>query len=579
MPNPSQDWQSALADLPPIEVRIEGVAVTGNCCLTAAHPMMLVGRGGQCDLLLKNNGVSRRHALLARWRDAVYVMDLGSRGGTRIGPRAQAYGWLARGAPVEIGPCRLSVDEGASDRERQPFLHRDLLPSDRDCDWQLEFVSGDVRPATYVLRRPLTLVGRKPPCKIQLRLKTIQSVHAALLVTSDGLYVRDVSGRCALQLDGQSVLGGWPQDGQTIELGNVRIRVTQISPVVAPQQSEADTEDPTGSATNEAIVPLRSSVKSSPDIEVTTGESPTAEGQTPPGGLGNASPTSSPEGSSRTSSYTGVVLGGRYQISEKLARGGMGVVYKGLDTRLHRTVAVKVVRGAGKAEKHPRRRLLREAMVCSRFDHPSIVRILDVDKQGRFAVFEYVSGETLADRLRRDGRITADEAAVWMAHVADAIEHAAGNGVVHRDIKPANVLIAPGGIAKLVDFGLSHIADAGDSKMLAKLTEKTERPRPGIAVGTAPYAAPEQFADSQQVDTRSDIYSAGCTLFTLLAGKTPFSGGVAEMYRQHREEPVPEIPGLSAAISAIVQKCLAKSPEDRYQTGAELAAALRALTD
>ena len=141
------------------------------------------------------------------------------------------------------------------------------------------------------------------------------------------------------------------------------------------------------------------------------------------------------------------------------------------------------------------------------------------------------------------------------------------------------MLIAPGGVAKLVDFGLSYIADAGESRMLAKLTEKTERPRPGIAVGTAPYAAPEQFADSQQVDTRSDIYSAGCTLFTLLAGRTPFSGGVAEMYRQHREEPVPEIAGVPAEMTAIVEKCLAKAPDDRYQTGADLAAALRAFAE
>src|SRR4029078_8643327 len=138
----------------------------------------------------------------------------------------------------------------------------------------------------------------------------------------------------------------------------------------------------------------------------------------------------------------------------------------------------------------------------------------------------------------------------------------------------SNVLIAPGEGAKLLDLGLAYITDAGDSEQLAMLTEETERPRKGIAIGTAPFASPEQFANSQLVDTRSDLYSLGCTLYSILAGRPPFYGTLQETYRMHCEEPVEPISGTPPALMAIVEKCLGKHPDDRYQTGAALAADL-----
>jgi serine/threonine-protein kinase len=111
--------------------------------------------------------------------------------------------------------------------------------------------------------------------------------------------------------------------------------------------------------------------------------------------------------------------------------------------------------------------------------------------------------------------------------------------------------------------------------VLATLTEETERPRRGIAIGTAPFASPEQFENAQAADTRSDIYSAGCTLYSVLAGRPPFFGTLPETYRLHCEAPVPAIPGTPPRLMAIVERCLAKAPGDRYQSGAELAADLR----
>lgn len=547
MQNAARDERLSSPDRLRVLVRLEGPESVSLHELHADHPLLLIGRSAQSDLRLEDVEISRRHALLVRWDDGVFCVDLGSRGGTRIGDADTQHGWLASDAAVAVGPYRVIAESGLPDGHATlPVLHRDMLPSTRDCDWQLEFLSGAVQPAVYTLRRPLTLIGRKSPCKVQLKLPRIQSVHAAFLVTREGLYLRDLSGRCAVRVDGRDWLGGWLHDGQQVELGDVQLRVLCTVPAGGPRMPDAETDDPVGGATQESLP-----VIAIPGDSATTTEPPPAR------------------------SITGMILNGRYQIVKRLARGGMGVVYQGLDVRLHRTVAIKVVRGAGSASQLGRRRLLREAMVGARLDHPHIIRVLDADKEGRYAVFEHVAGETLGDRLRRAGRFGPIDAARWLAQVADAIEHLRGHGIVHRDIKPSNILLAPGGYAKLLDLGLAFISDAGDSQQLALLTEETERPRKGIAIGTAPFASPEQFENSQGVDTRSDIYSAGCTLYSVLAGRPPFYGTVQETYRMHCESPPPPLADVPAALTAIIEKCLAKRPTDRYQTGAELAAELR----
>jgi pSer/pThr/pTyr-binding forkhead associated (FHA) protein len=557
--------RAASDDASPVSLRLEGAGVRELFELRDERPLAVVGRGATCDLQLQDVEVSRRHALLVRWGADIYCLDLGSRSGTRVASESAAHGWLTAGYPATIGSYRLVVSGDRPSRSPSLALHRDRLPGDRTHDWQLEFVAGEVQPSRYTLRRPLTLIGRKPFCKIQLKVPKIQSVHAALLVTSGGLYLRDLSGRGALRVDGQAWFSGWLRHGQIVELGDVQIRIAQTAAVGIARLPDAETDDPAGSVTLESIERYRVAARAG------TGE--------PSGTIVESPDSVSSEVAAAPATprpLTDVVLSGRYQIVKRLARGGMGVVYRGLDQRLHRQVAVKVVRGRSEVSGLGRLRLLREAMVCSRLDHSNIIRVLDVDKDGRYAVFEFVSGETLGDRLRRHGPLPPAEAAHWVAQVADAVEHMGQHGIVHRDIKPANVLLAPNGLAKLVDFGLAYLADAGDCEKLAQLSADTERPRKGIAIGTAPFASPEQFENCLCVDTRSDIYSVGCTLYSILAGRPPYYGTLSEMCRLHRESPLQPIVGLPPVLMSIIERCLAKLPAERFQTGAELAAELRA---
>jgi len=549
----------------PVAIRLEGAGVTELFELRDERPLAVVGRGATCDLRLQDLEVSRRHALLVRWGAHIYCLDLGSRSGTRVASDGAAHGWLTSERPATIGSYRLIVPGDHQGQSPLLALHRDRLSGERAHDWQLEFVAGDVLPSRYTLRRPLTLIGRKPFCKIQLNLPKVQSVHAALLVTPGGLYLRDLSGRCALRVDGQAWFGGWLHHGQIVELGDVQIRIVQSALAGTVRLPDAETDDPAGGVTLESIGAFRAGARAPlDDVAPTAGVAEVRVGV----------PSQAAATPSRP--LTDVVLSGRYQIVKRLARGGMGVVYRGIDLRLYRQVAVKVVRGRSQVSGLGRQRLLREAMVCSRLDHPHIIRVLDVDKDGRYAVFEFVSGETLGDRLRHKGPLPPAEAAHWMAQVADAIDHMRQHGVVHRDIKPANILLAPGKTAKLVDFGLAYLADVGDCEKLAQLTADTERPRKGIAIGTAPFASPEQFENCLSVDTRSDIYSAGCTLYSILAGRPPYYGTLPEMFRLHRESPLQPIAGLAEPLMSIIAKCLAKSPADRFQTAAELAVELRA---
>jgi pSer/pThr/pTyr-binding forkhead associated (FHA) protein len=403
----ARDQRPLLSELPSLSVELEGATGTTLHELRAEHPLALIGRGAQSDLRLEDVEVSRRHALLVRWGQGIFCTDLGSRGGTRFDSGAVGYGWLVPSVTIAIGPYRLRPAPGVVGNPRDLALHRDLLPFDRAHDWQLKFVSGEVQPTAYTLRRPLTLIGRKAPCKIQFKLSGVQSVHAALLVTPDGLYLRDLSGRCALRVDGQSWLGGWLRDGQLVELGEVQVRVVQVAPVMAGRLPDAETDDPAGGVTQESMAPFL----------LTSPRTADAAELSPP--------------------LTQPILSGRYQVVRRLARGGMGVVYEGLDVRLHRTVAIKVVRGKGSASNLGRQRLLREAMVGARLDHPHIVRVLDADREGRYAVFEFVSGVTLGERLRKNGPLPPTRPGWRVA----GRRHASRHGVVHRDIKPANVLV------------------------------------------------------------------------------------------------------------------------------------------
>jgi serine/threonine-protein kinase len=266
---------------------------------------------------------------------------------------------------------------------------------------------------------------------------------------------------------------------------------------------------------------------------------------------------------------------GRYEIIQHIATGGMGAVYKARDLELGRKVALKVLSPELAAQREALERFRREARSAARLRHENIVTLYEFgeDKGTYFLALEFVDGIDLHDYITRKGQLPPDEARAILAQAACALDHAHKQGVVHRDIKPSNFLIAHEGdrlVVKLTDLGLARLAREDESRVT----------RTGSTVGTVDYISPEQARDSASADVRSDIYSLGCTLFHMLAGQAPFpDGSLTERVLKHLEAKPPDVrefnPKVSVGLAALLQKMLAKKPEDRYQTPAEL---LRDLT-
>jgi serine/threonine-protein kinase len=264
---------------------------------------------------------------------------------------------------------------------------------------------------------------------------------------------------------------------------------------------------------------------------------------------------------------------GPYVIHEMLGRGGMGAVYLAVHLELQRKVALKVLApGKGEDQKLALERFLREARAAAALDHPNIVKIFDVARHNEtpYLVMEFVDGETLQQTIDRAGAMSFEDAAEFVAQAATGLQHAHEKGFVHRDIKPANMIRDRAGVIKILDMGLARSGSDRD-----KLTELLDE---GAVVGTADYISPEQAINCPTVDARADIYSLGATLFTLIAGQTPFQGNTTQKLMQHQLRSAPPIlelnPSVPPALAAVVAKMLAKKPADRYQTAAEVAEAL-----
>lgn len=268
---------------------------------------------------------------------------------------------------------------------------------------------------------------------------------------------------------------------------------------------------------------------------------------------------------------------GPYRILAKLGEGGMGVVYTAEDQRLHRTVALKVIRESGD---HPtaKQRFLREARAAASIDHPNICRIYDIGEcdGDPFMVMELLEGEALASRLLR-GPLPLDQAIDAVLKILSALSALHGRALLHRDLKPSNIFLSTHGV-KLLDFGLAKaVAGRQDETPHDETLTDAELTQPGMIVGTPRYASPEQIA-GKPLDGRSDLYSAGAVLFEMLSGKPAFSGSSAiEIFHSILYESPAALTG-SAAISAadrIVQRALAKNPEERYADAGAMAAELQ----
>ena len=275
------------------------------------------------------------------------------------------------------------------------------------------------------------------------------------------------------------------------------------------------------------------------------------------------------------------LLGGRYQVGELIGRGGMAEVHAGHDTRLGRTVAIKVLRSDLARDPTFLSRFRREAQSAAGLNHPSIVAVYDsgedqeTDATGAtvalpYIVMEYVEGHTLREVLTEEQVMDPADAARVTEGVLDALSYSHRMGIVHRDIKPGNVMVTPAGAVKVMDFGIARaIADTA-----ATMTQTQS------VIGTAQYLSPEQ-AQGQQVDARSDLYSTGCLLYELLTGRTPFVGDspVSVAYQHVGQPPQPPSvhqPGLSPEMDAVVLHALAKDRDARYQDAGQFRSDLAA---
>jgi serine/threonine-protein kinase len=266
------------------------------------------------------------------------------------------------------------------------------------------------------------------------------------------------------------------------------------------------------------------------------------------------------------------VFSGRYELHRRIGRGGMAEVSLARDQLLDRPVAIKVLFPEFATDPAFVERFRREATAAANLNHPNIVGVYDWgEAEGTyFIVMEYVDGRTLSEILRADGPLHPDRVADVGSDVAAALGFAHRNGVVHRDVKPGNVLVDQNGLVKVADFGIARAISATTDDNLTQV---------GTVMGTATYFSPEQ-ARGDAVDPRSDIYSLGVVLYELSVGRPPFSGDspVGIAYKQVHESPVPPRqlnPAVPPALEAIILKCLAKNPVNRYPSAEDLRADLR----
>ena len=254
-------------------------------------------------------------------------------------------------------------------------------------------------------------------------------------------------------------------------------------------------------------------------------------------------------------------IGDLYDVGSELGRGGMAVVYRATDLRLRREVAVKVLPPDLAFRADVRARFMREAETAAQLNHPNIVPIYSVDERGGivFFVMALVEGESVGQRIVREGRLSIDETRRILRDVADALAYAHSRGVVHRDIKPDNILLdRHAGRPMVTDFGIARAAEA-DSRLTVT----------GVAVGTPAYMSPEQATGDRELDGRSDIYSLGIVAYHMLAGETPFkASNTPAMLMKHlseRPRPMRELrPEMPAELAMTIERSLAKRPGDRW---------------
>ena len=264
----------------------------------------------------------------------------------------------------------------------------------------------------------------------------------------------------------------------------------------------------------------------------------------------------------------GTTLNARYRLEARIGAGGMSTVYRALDETLQRQVAIKLMNREVTSDSDQLERFRREARAVAQLSHPHIVGVIDAgEDEGRpYIVFEYVEGETLKERIRRNGRLPIAEAVAYGIEIARALGAAHARHIVHRDVKPQNVLIDEEGSAKVTDFGIARTLD--EEGLTAD----------GRVLGTTDYVSPEQ-ALGQDVTGQSDLYSLGIVLYEMVTGEVPFKGeNQVAVAMKHVREEIPDVqyrrPEVSSALAAVIDTATSKRRENRYADDAELIADL-----
>ncbi|HEY0140691.1 MAG TPA: protein kinase [Thermoanaerobaculia bacterium] len=258
---------------------------------------------------------------------------------------------------------------------------------------------------------------------------------------------------------------------------------------------------------------------------------------------------------------------GHYRIVSPLGAGGMGEVYLATDTRLNRSVAIKLLPASTNADAEAQQRMLREARMVATIDHPNVCTIYEIGTDGErpYIAMQYIQGETLSDRMRR-GALSLAEVVDLAGQITAALAEAHARGVVHRDIKPGNIMISSSGIVKVLDFGLakSFLHDQNDATEVVIST-------PGLIVGTTPYMSPEQLR-AEPLDGRSDIFSLGVVLYEIAAGRRPFDRSTAGAMISAilSDDPAPLEPSELSPLEPLILRALAKRPDRRFPNAAAM---------
>ncbi|MFO1019963.1 MAG: protein kinase [Planctomycetales bacterium] len=320
-----------------------------------------------------------------------------------------------------------------------------------------------------------------------------------------------------------------------------------------------------------AVIPPPSGLSAGPDTVINPESRPIGSDLISIGPLSEVAtvlfPPSTPGGTQPFANPQGIVLG-HFRIEHCIRSGGMGAVFKAIDMRLNRPVALKVLPPSQTRDSASVLRFRNEAQAAAQLDHENIARVYYIGEEHalHFIAFEFVSGTNVRDLIHQHGTLAPADVVNYTLQIAFALSHTSENGVVHRDIKPSNIIITPQGRAKLVDMGLARNEnrDPGDQLTTA-----------GTTLGTFDYISPEQAKDPRSVDVRSDIYSLGCTVFHMLTGEPPYpEGTVLQKLLDHQAKDVPDPRQknrlVSDDLSSIVQKMMAADPRARYQSPEQL---------